>query len=277
MSRPVRGAVHGASMTSDHRLPPAGIGLPAHLDRDWAHLGRDRVARRQIGRWANDHAGTALGDACAAARSVDDLLDATGREHGRRADAVLVALIDLRTPLAERIVLQRMLPLLLTSTARYGSLCRGGHPPSDVVVGAAWLVLRRYDTVRRPTHVIARLVSDAVWEAFRRPARRRNDAEVPFDVIDRIPAEPESDPLVEFAEMLRDARRSGVGDADLQLLRDLVRLRSTDALARRDDVSTRMVRYRRAAAVRRVRLALGVEHAVVTAAPAVSGRVRAAA
>ena len=56
--------------------------------------------------------------------------------------------------LAGRIVVQRLLPGLISAAAKYRFLSEAGDPAEEAV-GAAWIAIRNYDVTRRTRHVAA--------------------------------------------------------------------------------------------------------------------------
>lgn len=223
--------------------------LTDRLDEEWARLRFDARALRRAERWLCVHVAEPLDD-------LDAVIELTHRRHGaagndRLGDLVRAAAHD---ELAGRIVLQRILPGVLHSSRRFRFTCRGDGV-ENVVIPAAWIAIRRYDVDRRQNHIAARLVSDSVQAAFRAPLRSQALAEEPSDghSLDRLTLEVERDGFVEFAEVIADARRAGVSEADLELLCDLVRTGTPRRVAEDRCVTTRTIRNRRARAVEAVR------------------------
>lgn len=276
----VRGDRHGAGMHHTTPLPapvlastggprpPIGRRIPARestfgrrLDAEWTHLRTSRRALRTARAWAGP--GDQPFDR--AVRSVVDLDEIvratrTGGPAGEGEDAVLIRLIDLARhhELAGRILVQRLLPGLIAGSLHYRSL-DGGTDTSEIVVAAAWLAIRRYDTATRTRHVAATLISDAVFQAFRRPLRRRSASEVPCspDHFLRDAADVDgSHPFLELAEVIRSARRAGVDDHHLELIRHLVRTGSPGVTAAERRVTPRTIRNHRDRAVESIRAAL---------------------
>ena len=88
---------------------------------------------------------------------LEQIIDATGTAGAARSAAVrgseaaLLQLVVLaqHDQLAGRIVIQRLLPGLIRHAARYRSR-RDDIDPAEIVVAAAWIAIRRYDTDRAP-------------------------------------------------------------------------------------------------------------------------------
>ena len=229
------------------------------LDAEWARLRFSRRAIEQARRWADgdpDHPLAAL------VRGLDDLgaiVAATQRGTGVD-EAIMLRLVELaRTDdLAGRIVIQRLLPGLISRSLPYRDFrCR--TDPVEVVVPAAWLAIRRFDTQRRRRHIAASLISDAVFAAFREPQRRRSATESvrsPHQFDENVAVPDRRSTIEEFAEVIRIAHAAGVSTEDLDLLRRLVQLESPAAVALERHVTPRTIRNHRDRAVARVRAAL---------------------
>lgn len=178
----------------------------------------------------------------------------------RPDDAILLALVELARDdeLAGRCALQYLLPSLIRAAIRYRSF-DDGTDSVGLAVTAAWVAIRSYDVVRRRRHVASSLISDAVFQAFRRHLRRRSQSEQVCSPVmfAEVPHHDEpATPLDEFVTMLRDARRAGVPTDDLDLLRQLVRVGSPGLVAQQRNVTPRTVRNHRDRAVEHVRNAL---------------------
>lgn len=240
--------------------------LTTQLDREWRRLRRDDRALRTACSWIGAvRPDGALATILDDLDDLDDLVAATDRAAdppgdrpgGRRGDEILLELVALARhhQLAGRIVLQRILPGLLSRSSRYSEF-QVGHGTADIVVASAWLVIHTYDHERRPRQVAAALISDAVFSAFRQPYRRRAATEQlrPIESWIRVPAaEPPAPPIEEFATVVAEARRHGVDSEHLDLLRDLVRTGSSALVAAELGVTDRTVRNRRLRAVEHVR------------------------
>jgi hypothetical protein len=227
---------------------PAGRATSTRLNAEWRRL-RDRPA------------------AVAAARSwhvtevpfadLDELLvlAGSGRPTSADADAVLAALVRTArtTPLAGRIVLQRLLPGLLVTARRR----RSAHGPDafEDLVAAAWVAIHTFDLDRRPPCLAASLVWAADNRAFRRRPRHEPVAAHPDEPERLVAPVADPHPLRELAEVVDDARRAGLTDADLELLRRLL-ADGQRALAADLQVTTRTIRNRRDRLVERLRSAV---------------------
>ncbi len=238
--------------------------LLVELDREWARLRRRPQALRRVRSWSHD---PALAPIVSVIRDLDELVRATSPIAGGvgSGDDILRSLITLATDdeLAGRIVLQRILPGLISRSRRWDGHARGGDA-CDVSIGAAWLAIRTFDVRARSRHVAPSLIADALWIGFRRGARRKVEQEVPVpaNVLTAYPAPAhEAAPLEALAGTLRAARRAGVPAADLELMRRIVVAGSPSQAARQCKVTVRTIRNRRDAATWKIRRALGPDWA----------------
>jgi DNA-directed RNA polymerase specialized sigma24 family protein len=230
----------------------------AALQREWS---RARHAPRNLAHvrtWAD---GDAPFDRCVrSADSLDDIVDLTHRRHvadGYGDDALRRLLSIARTDdLAARIVLERILGALVNASRRYRSFVL--DDVLELVTPAAWIAIKTFDQRRTTRHVAAALVSDAVYDTFRRSRRRRWSGEEPTDddqLLDGVADEPTPDPADELADVLAIAGRTGVEHRHLELLGRLAHVGVADVAAERG-VSDRWVRATRERAVAAVRAGL---------------------
>ena len=136
--------------------------------------------------------------------------------------------------LAGRLVVQRLLPALISRTTRYAPFHRSVDP-IEIVVAAAWLGRQVVRHRTAPTHVASSLLSDAIYTAFRQPLRRRSASETvrPIGHFVTMPdAGLEPTAFEELAEVVRTARCAGVPAHDLDLVRQLVQTGSPGVVAR---------------------------------------------
>lgn len=238
--------------------------LLAELDREWGRMHRRPQTLRQVRAWAADPVlAPVVADIC----DLDDLIHVTqpGVISGGRGDEILRRLITLVSDeeLAGRIVLQRILPGLISRSRRWDGHARGADV-CDIAVGAAWLAIRTYDVGARARHVAPSLIADALWIGFRRGSRKKVEQEIPVpgSVLMAHPAPPrEAAPIAALAGTLRAAHRAGVPAADLELMRSIVAAGSPTRAARSCKVTVRTIRNRRDAASWKIRQALGPEWA----------------
>ncbi|MET0145241.1 MAG: hypothetical protein ABW328_10725 [Ilumatobacteraceae bacterium] len=148
--------------------------------------------------------------------------------------------------LAARIVLQRILPGLLSQVSRrraFGDRDSG----FEELLGAAWLAIRSARIDHRPEQVAANIVRDAGYRAFVAPARRKSATEVAVDprTLDETPSVVRVSACEELAGILADARAGGFPPTDLDLVRHLLQVGSPATVARERKITTRTVRNRR--------------------------------
>jgi hypothetical protein len=212
-------------------------------------------------------------------RSLDDVLDRCGflpapdrgdapartiveRPHHDTAaetahDAYLLRLLEIARSdaLAGRIVLERLLPGLCMMARKYAH-----HPAVQAdlmseLVSNAWLAILTYPVERRPRRVVANLIRDIGFQTVFRPLRRRASSEIrtgDHRWLDRMQVE-HVEPLDELVDVLTEARRRGMNDADLGLLCEIVSTGRSQAIAAEHHVTDRTIRNRRDALARRVR------------------------
>ena len=225
-------------------------------------------------RWLADQPDHPLRRLAADVHDLEAILVATHR-GGRDGDEILLGLIDLAhdDELAGRLVLQRLLPALITRSRRYAPFHRSVDP-IEIVVAATWLAVKAYDTGRRRHDVASSLVSDAVFTAFRQQLRRRSATETvrPIGHFAMMPgADDERTAFEELAAVVRIARHAGVPTEDLDLVRHLVRVGSPGVVAQQRSVTPRTIRNHRDRAVANIREALqGADRRDLTSRPDVA-------
>ncbi len=200
------------------------------------------------GFWASREARIAAAETGAA--------DADG-SAGCDGDAVLAQLlIAARTDeLAARVTLQRLLPGLTSRARRWAHRPDGSPEALDELVSAAWSVIRTFPVEARGTHLAARLLRDAEYQAFVRPSRRRGVQEPTEPALLDLPAPTESsvDPLQELADLVALARARSLPERDLAMVQLLVHGLSMAEVAAALKVSLRSVTTHRDSMVRRLR------------------------
>lgn len=200
--------------------------------------------------------------------SLDDLVAASGffsspaqrlasHADSTQHDRVLGRLVGVaeHDELAARVVLQRLLPGLVSCSRRWATRAGGATVALDEVVTAAWGVIRTFPAARRSTQVAARLLRDCEHQAFVKHTRRAWE-QVPTEpgMLDRPMVHmPDPEPLVELAELVAQARATSFSDDDLRLLRLLVSGRPITDVASELEVSVRTVTNHRSAMVHRLR------------------------
>ena len=161
--------------------------------------------------------------------------------------------------IAARVVLQRLLPGLISRARRWGPRRAGGSSEAfDEVLSAAWTVIREFPFERRPNHLVANLLRDSEYIAFRRATRRLlvHDLTEPRLLDVAVERDTQLEPILELAAIIAEARSLVLSDNDVRLLTLLANGVSSAEAAEILQVSERTVRYHRAAAVGRLREAV---------------------
>lgn len=185
--------------------------------------------------------------------TLDDVVDAVGRQTNPTPESewrlrrlVTIARTD---DLAGRVVIERLKPGLLAISRRY----RDRPDAFEELLAVVWIAIRTFNPERRPSCTAVALLSDAEWGAFRQQQRRHGWNEQPHDLLDVVPDDPLRDPLVELAELVRDARTAGMHRDDLELVRRLAADQRTEDVALDLNVTARTVRNRRDRVTTRLR------------------------
>ncbi len=241
--------------------------MQSALNREW----RDRFARGLVdapASWRDDPrlsgyrlVGEPLAEMCAAgvsAQRADEIAEAL---------AVAAAAGD---EVATRVMVQRMLPNLVVIAwgGGFGSGASAGEEADtiDTMISTVWLSLATGDALRGEAGVWRRLVRDAEYLVLQRPRRRRAREDqvaarlaVTACAVADITGRPDgsSPPAAEeLLEVVGEALTHGLRSADAHLLARLgvagvpvTEVAETDPAR----VTSRCIRYRRAAALRRVR------------------------
>lgn len=230
--------------------PARATSLSASLDREWATLRHRPTAVASANGWRIVRG------------RIDDLqevLAAVGYgttpsvDHDRRLGRLVeVARTD---ELAARIVLQRLVPGLLSVVQRQGRHDHSTLGAFEELIGHAWIVIRVASLPSDASFVAARLVDAARHRAFVGPRRRRSFHEIVVDpsTFAETPEVPDPTALEELAAVLGEARERGLDGEDVTLLRDLLRAESPAALARAREVTPRTIRNHRDRAVHSIR------------------------
>ena len=242
-------------------FPPDRLG--GRLDREWATLRHDRQAIRTVDRWMAVVAEPQIRHPLrrtVAGRDLQVLVDATHAGAPGDPESVLRHLVGVagEDRLAARIVLQRLLPGLVASAARYHRSF-DGTDVLDHVVAAGWIAIHRFDLARRRGPAAPSLISDAVSIAYRGPMRRRAahpEAAADPRAWDEVPMLDERSPLEELAALVAEGRSRGVAGRHLELIGQLVAAGSPSRLAAERGVTARTIRNRRDRAVDHLRHAV---------------------
>lgn len=176
--------------------------------------------------------------------------------------------------LAARVVLQRILPGLISIAVRRAPITPNGLPGAfDLVTSAAWLVIRQFPIQRRSRRVAANLLMDIEYLAFVRDHRlksHRNETALQPDAMIGVEAgrlrvnDHSLDPVADeasFELLMHSFETAGVSERDLQMLRAVAHgVNSTEA-ADVLGLSPRSVRNRRENALERaLRLLSNAQH-----------------
>ena len=160
---------------------------------------------------------------------------------------------------AARVVLQRLLPGLISRSRCWGPRRVGGSTEAfDELVSAAWMVIREFPFERRPRHLVANLLRDSENAAFRRATRRLlvHEFTEPRSLDTAVEYQAEIEPMLELADLIAEARPHALSDHDVLLLTLLANGASSAEAAKQLQVSERTLRYHREAAVGRLRQAV---------------------
>lgn len=155
----------------------------------------------------------------------------------------LVAHAD-RDELAARVLLQRLVPELVVLHRRRSWQGRHDVDFGDLLT-TGWIVIRTYNSTRRPARLASSLLSDIDYREYR-AARRRIGHGQPSDPhrFDELVDVPSIDPTVELAALVAEAHDL-LTDADRDLVRRLVSGRTAREVAAELRVTDRTVRNRR--------------------------------
>ena len=176
--------------------PPLTHVFVHQLSREWEGLRRRPAELIRARAWRDQVTDTHLLLALDDLVDLDQIIEATNPVvSAEAADAALLQLVELaqHDQLAGRLIIQRLLPGLIARAAPYRNRC-DDIDPAEVVVAAAWIAIRQYDSVNRRRFVAASLISDATFQAFRRHLRRRSASEyaAPGELFARRVAPPHS-------------------------------------------------------------------------------------
>lgn len=166
-------------------------------------------------------------------------------------DLVLLADTD---DLAARIVIQRLLPGLMSLVRKYNGR-NGEDQVLEELVGAAWITIRTFNPERRPSCLAAALIGGAEHRAFKAAARRRSASEIVASPEEFVTCSTETtlSSEEEMEELLVLARASGLSEEDLNFVDELLACGSTTIMAERRGVTARTIRNHRNAVTYRLR------------------------
>ncbi len=140
--------------TTPSRTSPRTTRFSSRLDAEWAQI---RTARRCLlaaRRWVADDPAHPLAVLVADATDLDVVIRATQRGVSPVGsdEVILRRLVELarHDELAGRLVIQRLLPGLISQAVAHRDFYET-IDPIELVVPAAWLALRTFDTEQSPT------------------------------------------------------------------------------------------------------------------------------
>ena len=213
--------------------------IVSRLSDEWRRIARRPRAISQANQWnlpggPVDHLDVVL-ERCG--------FDQPGnRDHH---DEYLSALVRIAShdQLAARIVLQRILPGLISIAVRRAPITPNGLAGAfDLVTSAAWLVICQFPIDRRPRRVAANLLMDIEYLAFVRDSRlksNRNERSLHPDAMIGVESgrfrahDTASDPVADesaFDLLMHSFTVTGVAERDLQMLRAVAHdINSTEA------------------------------------------------
>lgn len=210
----------------------------ARLVEEWARLRHRRDALARAATWeVTDRPPTSLDDVLSAVGAIG-----AGGEPNRDADRRLHRLVAVAGDdhLAARVVVQRLMPGLLALSRKYRA-----PDAFEELLAQAWISIRTYNPGRSPANLAASLLSDTEWAAYRRDHRRRERVAPPVQLPAEVVAVDRPHASDELAALLCDARDAGVPGEDLELIRLLATVPSTEQVAAYLRVTSRTVRNRR--------------------------------
>ena len=196
--------------------------------------------------------------AAAASRPSNGTGDGNGNGNGNEVVARLLAAAR-SDEVAARVVLQRLIPGLVARSRCWGPRRVGGSVEAfDEMVSTAWTVIREFPFERRPRHLIANLLRDSEYAAFRRTSRRMlvHEFTEPRSLDTAVEYQAQIEPMLELADLIAEARLTTLTEHDLELLTLLANGVSPTEAAKQLQISERTLRYHREAAVGRLREAV---------------------
>ena len=148
------------------------------LGTEWRRLSTAQHALRRVNSWGLPQSPVV---------HLDEVLSNAGFGLDPKdsvADRYLFLLVERAATdeLAARIVLQRLLPPLISVARRRGRITVGGFDEAFTeILSQAWLLIRTYPTHRRPAKVASNLVRDSEYHAFVKPTRYQRYSVQPCD------------------------------------------------------------------------------------------------
>ncbi|NBO79776.1 MAG: hypothetical protein EBT17_04930 [Actinobacteria bacterium] len=190
--------------------------------------------------------------------SLEEVLTLAGFRGSRvddDADRVLLQLVQRAATdqLAARVVLQRVLPPLVSVARRRGKVTQGGFEEAlATLLAHAWEVIRTYPVERRPAKVASNIVRDAEYFGFVRRSRQVAELQT-FDPDSFASAPQYYNSSEHLDDLLERARRSRVSAQSIEVLRELG-TSSLAEMAEHHGLSLRAARRRRQQAINELRV-----------------------
>jgi len=162
--------------------------------------------------------------------------------------------------LAARIVLQRILPPLVSIARRRGQIMQGGIDAAlSDVLPCAWTVIRQYPWHRRPNKVASNLVLDSEYFAFVQGNRSKKVKvfSVEPKLMSEIIAEPECEEFEQQASLenlISIALSQGIESRHVEVLRAVANGETAAIIAKRYGIAERTARAWRAQAISELRV-----------------------
>lgn len=230
------------------------------LFSEWEHLARQRHNIKRANSWPLPGEDV---------EHLDDILQRAGfgiPSNDDSYDSYLAQLVALakHDDLASRIVLQRILPGLVSIAVRRAPIVAQGLLGAfDLVAASAWIVIRQFPIDRRSRRIAANLLMDIEYAAFVRDGRLKStqseDHFSPEGLLGiefgRVRAgDVERDPVAEASSLellLHGLATQGLSAKDVQMLRAVSQEVNSVQAAEVLGISPRSVRNRRERALSR--------------------------
>ncbi len=197
-------------------------------------------------------------------KNLDQVLTRAGFNTARddsQGDSYLWLLVKRASTdeLAARIVLQRILPPLISIARRRGQIMQGGVDAAiSDVLPSAWTVIRQYPWHRRPSKVASNLVLDSEYFAFVQGNRSKKVKIFTVEprLLSEIVAAPQSDdfePRVSLENLLSLAIAQGIDSRHVEVLRAVAEGQTAATISKHYGIAERTARAWRAQAISELR------------------------
>ena len=222
------------------------------LSSEWSRLAIAPTAVRRVNSWGLPNTPV---------HHLDDVLSLAGFGRDPKdsvADHYLFLLVKRASTddLAARIVLQRLLPPLISVARRRGRITVGGFDEAlTEVISHAWMLIRTYPTDRRPAKVASNLVRDSEYHAFVKPTRyqRYTIQLCDSDAMTHIPAPDVDESPLSILNDLVD-RSSSLSAHSRTILQKLASGMTVEQIAHEFGVQVRTARTWRRTAISELRV-----------------------